>query len=254
MQPVVFIGAGPGNAELLTLKGARLLQTAEVCLYDALIEFESFDTLLPQDCLRIPVGKRCGAHSKTQDEICELIIHYALSGKKTIRLKGGDPALFGRLGEELLALHRAGIPWEIIPGVSSMNAAAADFSLPLTLRGVSDCICLISGHDLVRKPAETLEKLAHYPGTIVIFMGAKRRREICQTLLAYGADGNKPVRLIENAGRKTARSTLWTLGEAAVDESLLESDAPALLLIGNSLLNEWDALLKSTPTELSFVH
>ena len=236
---VIFISAGPGHADYLTLKGARELASAEVVAYDALIDLPSFSEIISPNAQCIGVGKRCGAHSATQNEINQLMISSALQNKKTVRLKGGDSAIFGRLGEELSALHSAGIDWEIIPGVSSLNAAAADFSLPVTLRSVSDCVCIINGHELHKKSEQDMQRLASYPGTIVVFMGALRFNEIANAFFQAGANPDLPFVMIENAGTAKSKIYRFELSKAIHTVDPRENGGPALIMIGYSLKTDW---------------
>ncbi|MBV2185625.1 MAG: siroheme synthase CysG, partial [Rhizobium sp.] len=144
---IFLVGAGPGAEDLLTLRAHRLLMECDVIVHDALVPQAVID-MGRRDATRIPVGKRKGCHSKTQDEINDLLVELGREGKRVVRLKSGDPLVFGRAGEEMAALRAAGVAYEVVPGITSALAAAADFELPLTLRGVASSLVFTTGHDL----------------------------------------------------------------------------------------------------------
>lgn len=232
IHPVILLGAGPGAPDLLTLRGLKALREAEVILHDALLD-DAFFGLFPGDAEVIDAGKRCGAHQRPQAETTALLIAKAREGKRVVRLKGGDPFLFGRGGEEALALREAGIPVEIIPGVSALQGAAAAAGLPLTHRGLSREIRVLEGHGLLEETRNWFELAASTAmSTLAVFMGTRRIAELADRLLVFGADPALPVALVEAAqctGQTVTRATL----QAAADGLLKPAtDGPGLLYLG----------------------
>lgn len=226
---VSLVGAGPGDPELLTLKAARRLADADVVLYDALVS---------RDALRLSpgarwfyVGKRAGRRAIEQRTIERLMIRLARRGQRVVRLKCGDPFVFGRGGEEGLALLEAGIPFEVVPGVSSAIAAPALAGIPVTHRGITAGFVAVSGHaESAYRPI--LESLAPASATVVVLMGLGRRADIASLLLSRGWSSETPAAIILGASHENAAT--WTgalagLGEAALD---LSSNAPGLLVVG----------------------
>ena len=225
MGKVYLIGAGPGDPELLTLKAYRLLQRADVVLYDALVNDEILN-IAPPTAVKVFVGKRAGNHSKTQEEINELIHRYALLYPNVVRLKGGDPFLFGRGGEELLYLAERGIEVEIVPGVSSVLGAAASSLVPLTHRGFSSSVTITTGH-----PLEKLDwKHLASSQTLVILMGIKHRQKIAERLIEFGKSPSEGVVFVEKATTGEERIIFSTLGEVAKNPP--EVETPALFIVG----------------------
>ena len=221
---VHLVGAGPGDPELLTLRAARLLATADVVVHDRLAE--PVLALVPAHVARIDVGKRPGGE-RTQGEIDALLVELGRSGLEVVRLKGGDPFVFGRGGEEAQALDRAGVPWTVVPGVSSAFAAASAASVPVTHRGISDAVTVVTGH---RRAGDTTdwEALARVDGTIVVLMGVAERGDIAARLMAGGRPPTTPVVVVVAAttpDQRTVRTTLAGLADAAVV-------APATIVIG----------------------
>ncbi|MBL8992962.1 MAG: uroporphyrinogen-III C-methyltransferase, partial [Spirochaetia bacterium] len=166
-----IVGAGPGHPDFLTLRGLRVLEKAEVILRDALLD-ESFAELFPANAEVIFVGKRNANHAMPQAEIQNLLIQKAREGKRVVRLKGGDPFVYGRGGEEVLALREAGIDFELIPGLSSVNAAAGLSGIPLTQRGLAREVLILEGKSLLENPDFDFEKMAGPETTVAIFMGS----------------------------------------------------------------------------------
>ena len=225
MGKVYLIGAGPGDPELLTIKAYRLLQNADVVLYDALVNPQILD-IVPPSAERIFVGKRAGNHSRSQEEINALIYKYSLLYPTVVRLKGGDPFLFGRGGEELLYLTQRGIEVEIIPGVSSVFGAAASSFVPLTCRGYSSSVTITTGHPLEKMDWENLARSE----TLVVLMGVKYRREIAKRLIEFGKSPSEGVVFVENATSEGEKITFSTLGEVA--NSPPDVGTPALFIVG----------------------
>ena len=170
---IALVGAGPGAEDLLTLRAQRLLMQADVIVHDALVP-EAVVAMGRRDAERLPVGKRKGCHSKSQTEINDLLVSLGRQGKRVVRLKSGDPLVFGRAGEELLALRDAGVSYEVVPGVTAAFAAAADFELPLTLRGVASSMVFTTGHDLKGGTLPDWARLAISGATVVVYMSRMR--------------------------------------------------------------------------------
>jgi len=224
---VALVGAGPGDPGLLTVRGAELLAAADVVLYDSLAE-ESLLDLAPPRAERRFVGKRPGA-PMPQDEINALLIAHARAGRRVVRLKGGDPFVFGRGGEEAEALAAAGVAFEVVPGVTSAVAVPAYAGIPVTHRGVSTSFTVVTGHSRHAVDAETnWEALAQAGGTIVVLMGVAHRGEIAKRLMAGGLPPDTPVAAVcwgTRPEQRTARTTLEALGGT-------ELEPPAVIVIG----------------------
>ena len=226
---VSLVGAGPGDPELLTRKAARRLAEADLVLYDALV---SADTLaLAEHAQRFYVGKRCRRHAMSQETIHRLMVRAARRGKRVVRLKGGDPFVFGRGGEEALALVAAGVPFEVVPGVSSAVAAPALSGIPVTHRGVSSAFTVVSGHDEAAwRPIA--EGLVPRSSTLVVLMGLAQRARIGAALIERGWPQSTPCAIVR--GASTPDADVWTgalaeLGAATLAES---HDAPGTLVVG----------------------
>jgi uroporphyrin-III C-methyltransferase len=230
---VSLIGAGPGNPDLITVRGLKVLQAAQVVLYDALLD-PAFADLFPDRALALPVGKRCGKASVGQDDIHRLMIEHARAGRRVARLKGGDPLVYGRGGEEALALEAAGVPFEVIPGVSALQAAAAGAGFPLTHRQVSRRITVLEGHHLPDSPADWRD-LATSGGTLAVYMGTRTIQALARALLDHGAAPDLPVALVEQAQCPGQTSTFSTLAHAAAGALRPATTGPGLLVIGEVL-------------------
>jgi uroporphyrinogen III methyltransferase / synthase len=231
---VVLVGAGPGDPGLLTLRAAAVLATADVLLYDALAA-EPIVALAPPGCDRIFVGKRGGDHAMPQDAIEALMIAQAREGKCVVRLKGGDPFLFGRGGEEAQALHAAGIPFEIVPGISSALAAPAYAGIPVTHRDFNAVLTIATGHEDPTKPESTIDwdALAEPHRTLVLLMAMGNLDAICKRLIERGRAPQTPVAVIQDGTRpnqRTVTGTLATIADAAAQASLA---APAIVVVGD---------------------
>jgi uroporphyrin-III C-methyltransferase len=232
---VWLVGAGPGDPELLTLKAARLLRGADVVVHDRLIPAAILD-LIPSSARRIYVGKKKSNHSVPQDGINDLITALALEGLDVVRLKGGDPFIFGRGGEELLACREAGVSCEVVPGVSAAMSASASAGAPLTHRGLSQAVTFVTGHaaptgdDAWGEPALDWATLARPNHTVVVYMGVSTAPVIAARLIAAGRAASTPVLIVENASRADERrikATIQGMAEAASQVS-----GPAVLIIG----------------------
>lgn len=234
---VWIVGAGPGDPELLTLKAARVLRDAEVIVHDRLVTSAILD-MARRDADFISVGKRGGSPSIKQDEINELLIRLAREGKKVCRLKGGDPFIFGRGGEEIEALDAAGLRWEVIPGISAANGCAAAAGLPLTHRKVARTLVMTTA-----QAADEFEPdwnaLAQEDQTVVFYMAVRLTERVCRQLVAAGSDHDCPAVLIENGStpqQRLVRGTLETLPELARTASI---GSPALLIVGVAADQTW---------------
>ncbi len=227
---VHLVGAGPGDPELISLKGLRCIQMADVLLYDDLVNEALVDEAGPT-CEKIYVGKRAGFRAKQQEEINALLIEKSLAGSRVVRLKGGDPFLLGRGGEEAETLKKAKVEWEVVPGVTSATAAAAHAGIPLTYRGVSGSVTVVTGHEDPKKPGTDVrwEALARVKGTLVILMGVGRRARIARRLIAGGLSPKTPIAVVRWASlpdQETVRATLGDLGG-------LEIRPPAVMIVGD---------------------
>src|SRR6185312_10653829 len=230
---VYLVGAGPGDAGLLTLRGAELLRRADVVIYVVRANPELL-RLAPRTAEFIPLGSRASDKALTQDQLNALMISKAGEGKCVIRLKGGDPYIYGRGGEEAEELAAANIPFEVVPGVSSIVAAPNYAGIPLTHRGVASTFTVLTGHEDPDKESSDLnfEEIARIPGTKVILMGLRRLREVTASLIAHGMPPQTPVAMIRRGTTGAQRSiegTLATIADVAAKEKIT---APALTIIG----------------------
>src|SRR5580765_1833062 len=190
---VLLVGAGPGDPELLTLKAAWAIATADTVVYDRLVPDAIID-LAPSGAIRVDVGKRAGHHPVPQGEINRILVQYARSGRTVVRLKGGDPFIFGRGCEEALALEQAGIPCEIIPGITAAQGCAASARVPLTHRGLATGVRYITGHCRGEEPLDhDWASLADPATTLVVYMGFANISEIVRELIVHGLPGDTPV-------------------------------------------------------------
>jgi len=228
---VWLLGAGPGAADLITVRGLKLLQTAEAVVYDELANDELLKHC-PAACEMHAVGKRAGKHSATQGEINTLLVTLAGAGKRVVRLKGGDPLVFGRAGEEIEALRAARLPFEIVPGVTAATAAAAVAGLPLTHRDFSSAVVFVTGHQCAANTsALDWGALAKLRATLCFYMGVRRLPEIAHNLLAHDMPADMPLALICEATLPAQRIVITTLG-AAEKISADQISPPALVVIG----------------------
>jgi uroporphyrin-III C-methyltransferase len=226
---VAIVGGGPGDEELLTLAAVRELERADVVLYDRLAPHENLHRLAPH-ALLVDVGKRPHHHPVTQTEIEQLMVDHALAGRRVVRLKGGDPFVFGRGGEELLACRRAGVPARVVPGVSSALAVPASAGIPLTHRGVSHAFTVISGHAPLTE--SEFEHLAGLGGTIVVLMGISNLPSITAGLRRHGMRADTPLAAIERGFSPSSRTTVSSLADILHDSHAVGIASPAVLVIG----------------------
>jgi uroporphyrin-III C-methyltransferase len=226
---VTLVGGGPGSADLLTVAGADALRLADVVLFDRLAPHGVLGDLAPR-ALLVDVGKTPGHHPVTQADIEALLVRHALAGSNVVRLKGGDPYVFGRGSEEVIACHAAGVPVTVIPGVTSAIAVPAAAGIPLTHRGVSHLFTVVSGHAPLTD--SELEHLAGLGGTIVVLMGVGTLPSITQGLVRHGASSGMPVAIIERGYSATQTTTIGTLGTIVFDAARAKVSSPAVLVIG----------------------
>jgi uroporphyrin-III C-methyltransferase/precorrin-2 dehydrogenase/sirohydrochlorin ferrochelatase len=230
---VWLVGAGPGATDLLTLRAQRLLQEADVIVHDALVP-EAVIAMGRRDADRISVGKRKGRHSATQDEINSILVREAACGRRVVRLKSGDPLVFGRAGEEMAALREAGIPFEIVPGVTSALAAAAEAEIPLTLRGTASSLVFATGQDADGETLPGWSGLALAGATVAVYMGRSVAARVAARLIEAGLSPATPVAIVENASLPERRVFAGRLAELAAFEERGDVDGPALILIGEA--------------------
>ena len=227
-----LVGAGPGDPDLLTLRAVRAIQSADVILFDALIDASILD-LAPAHVRRIDVGKRCGRHAMQQGAINRLIAREALAGAHVVRLKGGDPFVFGRGGEELDSLRLAGVPVEVVPGVTAACAAAASLQIPLTHRDTSRSLHFVTGHGSDGTvPGHDWTALARSGGTIAAYMAGRTLPVVAERLMAAGMAGATPAVAVENASRANERRLFGTLAALPALLAGAGFDGPTLVLIG----------------------
>ncbi len=231
---VYLIGAGPGDPELITVKGLRYLRTADVILYDRLISIDLLDEAR-EDAERVFVGKGPGCHSMSQTKINELMIAYAKSGRTVARLKGGDPYVFGRGGEEALALVQAGVPFEEVPGVSSAIAVPASVGIPVTHRDYTSSVTIVTGHEGHGHagPAVNWEALAQLGGTLVVLMGVKALPDFTHRLLEAGMAPDLPAAVIQEGTTSRQRIVTGTLTDIAERALTAGLCSPATTVIGD---------------------
>ncbi|MGC1180214.1 MAG: siroheme synthase CysG [Methyloceanibacter sp.] len=232
---VLLVGAGPGDPELLTLKAVRALKAADVILYDRLVGTGVLDHARREAQL-IPVGKSKGEQSTAQDEIHQLMVDHALAGRTVVRLKGGDPLVFGRAGEEITALREAGIEVEIISGITAGLAAAASLQIPLTHRDISHSVTFLSGHEAGGDEPSfaqvDIAALGRGEHTLLVYMGVSTASLIAAKLLDAGWKPDSPVIAVENASRDNERRVTTNLADLAAYPERLQLKNPAILIFG----------------------
>jgi len=233
MGKVYLVGAGPGDPELLTIKALRLIQCADVIIHDRLIPVGVLDEAR-HDAELIDAGKKPTKHRLSQDVINDLIIEKALAGRIVVRLKGGDPFVFGRGGEEALACAEAGIPFEVVPGITSPIAVPAYAGIPVTHRNVSSAFTVLTGHEDPTKPETSVnyEALAKAGGTIVVLMGVRQLEKIAEKLIRNGLPPDTPAAMIEwgtTVHQRVVEGTMATLPALAAEADL---QPPCTTIIG----------------------
>jgi len=231
---VALVGAGPGAEDLITLRAQRHLMEADVIVHDALVP-EAVIAMGRRDAERLPVGKRKGCHTKSQAEINALLVSLAREGRRVVRLKSGDPLVFGRAGEEMQALRDAGISYEVVPGVTAAFAAAADFELPLTLRGVASSMVFTTGHDLKGETLPDWARLAIDGATVAVYMGRSIAAEVAARLIEAGLSPDTAVAVVENASLPTKRLFHGTLDDLPSLEARTDLTGPVMTIIGDAV-------------------
>ena len=228
---VVLVGAGPGDPGLLTLRGLRALNEADVILHDRLVSAEVLE-LARRDAERIEVGKQAGNHHATQDEIHALLLEHAQAGRRVVRLKGGDPFVFGRGGEELEFLRDHGIPYEVVPGITAALACAAHAGVPLTHRDHAQSVRFVTAH--CRESLDVLDwrALAQERQTLAVYMGVAGLADLQRQLLAHGRAATTPFALVENGSRTNQRVVTGTLADLSERAEAHAVHSPALLILG----------------------
>lgn len=231
---VYLVGSGPGGRALLTLRAQKVLEEADVILYDQLPGTEILAGL-PERAEKIDCGKFGGKHTLEQDEIEELMVARAMEGKKVVRLKGGDPFLFGRGGEELEVLRERGIPVELVPGIPSAIAVPGAVGIPVTHRRYASSVTILTGHEDPGKDGSAIDwgNLAGNRGTLVILMGVKNLPAIAENLVSHGRDPETPVAVIERGMRPDQRVTTGTLANIAEIARDRKVRPPAVIIIGD---------------------
>ena len=245
---VHLVGAGPGDPGLLTVRAVELLGAADVVLYDRLIPPEAL-AHAPQAEL-VYVGKEGEGPQFPQDDTHRLLLEHARAGKRVVRLKGGDPFVFGRGGEEALVLAEAGIPFEVVPGVTAGVAAPAYAGIPVTHREVASGVAFVTGHEDPSKPESAIDwpALARFPGTLVFYMGVRSLPRIAERLIAEGRPADEPVAVVERGTLPGQRTLLATLDDVAERAAAEQIRAPAITLVGEVAgLREQLAWLETRP-------
>ena len=231
---IALVGAGPGAEDLLTLRAQRLLMEADAIVFDALVP-EAVVAMGRRDAERLPVGKRKGCHSRSQAEINALLVSLGREGKRVVRLKSGDPLVFGRAGEEMAVLRDAGISYEVVPGVTAAFAAAADFELPLTLRGVTSSMVFTTGHDLKGGTLPDWAKLAISGATVAVYMGRSVAADVAGRLISAGLSPDTAVAVVENASLPGRRRFHGTLADLPSLEARGDLTGPVMTIIGDAV-------------------
>ncbi|RYY76574.1 MAG: uroporphyrinogen-III C-methyltransferase [Gammaproteobacteria bacterium] len=229
---VYLVGGGPGDPELLTLRALRLMQQADVVLYDRLVSDGVMD-LVRRDAERIYVGKRRSEHAMQQENINQLLVDLAKQGKRVLRLKGGDPFIFGRGGEEIELLAQNNIPFQVVPGITAASGCAAYAGIPLTHRDYAQSVRFVTGHLKDDSINVQWPELANPTQTIVFYMGLVGLKDICESLIAHGRDASTPVALIERGTTQQQRVLIADLTSIAELVASQEVHAPTLFIVGD---------------------
>ncbi|MBR7797101.1 MAG: uroporphyrinogen-III C-methyltransferase [Bacillota bacterium] len=231
MGKVYLVGAGPGDPDLITVKGAKIIGQSDVILYDRLVNEQLLEDYAPKQAELIYCGKRPDHHALKQEQINQLLWQYARQGKVVTRLKGGDPFIFGRGGEEALTLGKHQIPFEIVPGITSGSAAPAYAGIPLTHRQISSSVAFVSGVTRKGDTGEAYwEHLAKGAETLCIYMGVKNLPDICHYLIKYGRDATTPIAVIHYGTTQAQQTITGTLHTIATKAKHLKN--PSMIIIG----------------------
>ncbi|MDD5479857.1 uroporphyrinogen-III C-methyltransferase [Rhodoferax sp.] len=228
---VYLVGAGPGDPELLTLRAVRLLEKADVVVYDNLVSPGVLD-FVPATAERIYAGKRRNEHTLRQEQINALLVKLALQGKQVVRLKGGDPFIFGRGGEEMQTLAGSGVDFEVVPGVTAASGVSSYAGIPLTHRDYAQCCMFVTGH--LKDGSADLDwpSLVRLNQTVVIYMGLNGLPEICQQLVAHGALPSLPIAVVQDGSMKSQKVVTGTLADMAQKVAQAGLKSPCLTIIG----------------------
>lgn len=231
---VYLVGAGCGRADLITVRGLRLLERCDAVVYDDLIDPALLDAA-PAQALRLYMGKREGQHSASQEAICARLVELAREGRQVVRLKGGDPFVFGRGGEEVLALMAAGVPFEVVPGVTSPIAIPALAGIPVTHRGLSQSLHIVTAHtaDTEDGLPAYFDQLAALPGTLVLLMGLSRLERITRRLMAAGKPAETPAAVLSGGNAPHPAAVRGTLEDIAAKARAAGVQAPAVIVVGD---------------------
>jgi uroporphyrin-III C-methyltransferase len=232
---VWLVGAGPGDPDLLTRKAERLILAADIIFYDALVGPDILD-LIPPGTARVSVGKRSGRHSKTQENIDDMLVEAGLSGKRVVRLKGGDPAMFARATEELTAARAAGLCLRICPGVTAASAAAASAGISLSLRGIARRVQFITAHSRAGQALDLdWQALADPACTLAVYMGREATPTLSRALIAAGLPGSTPALIACDVSLPQEQMLRTRLDLLAIVAKTFAKDRPTLLLIGEAI-------------------
>ncbi len=239
---VSLVGAGPGDAELMTVKAVRLLQQADVVVYDRLVSADIL-SLIPTGISRISVGKEVGKHCVPQEQINEIIVNLAKAGRKIVRLKGGDPYMFGRGGEEVLALKKHNIAFEVVPGITAASGCSSYSGIPLTHRSMSRRVQFITGHFNDNEPLDlNWHSIADPDSTLVIYMGLSNLPLVVHSLIDAGLPASTPAAAVQNGTTELQQRVITTLDQLndAIHQKRMK--APVMIIIGEvvSLADELD--------------
>ncbi|GAC1692205.1 MAG: hypothetical protein PVS3B3_15420 [Ktedonobacteraceae bacterium] len=234
---VFLVGAGPGDSELITLKGLRTLHIADVVVYDRLVNLDLLNEA-PAHAIRVFVGKESGRHAVQQEEINALLVSYAQQGYNVVRLKGGDPFVFGRGGEEVLALVQANVVFEVVSGVSSAFAVPAAAGIPVTHRGLASSVMVVTGHEDVTSEGSTVNWEAaamsvSSGGTLVVLMGVKALPRITRSLIQYSLAPGTPAAVIQQGTTSYQRVVVDTLDKIANHAKAVKIKSPAITVVGS---------------------
>ncbi len=229
---VYLIGAGPGDPDLMTFRAIRLMEKADVALYDRLVS-KAIMNMVRRDADRIYVGKSREKHCVPQDQINELLVELAREGKRVVRIKGGDPYTFGRGGEEAQALVEAGIPFQVVPGITTASAASSYCGIPLTHRDHAQSVTFATGHLEDGKPALSWSALTEHSNTLVLYMALRGLRQIATGLIEHGREAATPVALVENATRGEQRVFIGDLSNIADIAEQNDVKPPAIVIVGD---------------------
>jgi len=236
MGRVFLVGAGPGDVRLITLKASELIKTCDVLVFDHLANSE-LRKGVPIGCEQINVGKSPGRHTMEQEEIGKILVQKAREGKKVVRLKGGDPFVFGRCAEEMIVLNEEGIAFEIVPGVTAALACAAYAGIPLSHRDYGSSISFLTGHEDIEKESlrVNFRKFAEVGGTLCIYMGMGKLEEIITKLLKGGLPPDKPAAIVSQGTLPNQRKVVSTLDQIVDDAKKAKLEAPAIIFVGNAI-------------------